>query len=144
MYEYIRVTNENIDKEHICCALSHNNDKQVLSKKSWMKEQFDDGLTFIKSKQRGKCFVEYIPGENAWIPIVANDCMYINCLWVAGSLKGRGYSKDLLDFCIEESRNKGKKGICVLSSRKKKSFLADPNFLAHQGFVVCDEADNGI
>jgi hypothetical protein len=24
--EYIRVTNENIDKEHICCAISNNND----------------------------------------------------------------------------------------------------------------------
>ncbi len=24
--EYIKVTNENIDKEHICCAISNNND----------------------------------------------------------------------------------------------------------------------
>ena len=26
--EYIRVTNENIEKEHICCAISNNNDIQ--------------------------------------------------------------------------------------------------------------------
>ena len=31
--EYIRVTNENIDKEHICCAISNNNDIQVSSKR---------------------------------------------------------------------------------------------------------------
>ncbi len=31
--EYIRVTNENIDKEHICCVISNNNDIQVLSKR---------------------------------------------------------------------------------------------------------------
>ena len=32
--EYIKVTNENIDKEHICCAISNNNDIQVSSKKN--------------------------------------------------------------------------------------------------------------
>ena len=30
--EYIKVTNENIEKEHICCAISNNNDIQVSSK----------------------------------------------------------------------------------------------------------------
>ena len=27
--EYIKVTSENIEKEHICCAISNNNDIQV-------------------------------------------------------------------------------------------------------------------
>lgn len=94
--EYIRVTNENIDKEHICCAISNNNDIQVSSKKDWLNERFDEGLVFLKSKERGKCFIEYIPAENAWNPIVADSYMYINCLWVAGSFKGHGYSTDLL------------------------------------------------
>ena len=71
--EYIRVSNENIDKEHICCAISNNNDIQVSSKKAWLQERFDEGLVFLKSKERGKCFIEYIPAENAWNPIVANS-----------------------------------------------------------------------
>ena len=70
--------------------------------------------------------------------------MYIDCLWVSGSLKGHGYSNDLLDKCIQDSKAKGKKGLCILSSAKKKPFLSDPKFLAHKGFMVCDEADNGI
>ena len=70
--------------------------------------------------------------------------MYINCLWVAGSFKGHGYSTDLLNACIDDCKNKGKKGICILSSKKKKPFLSDPKFLKYKGFVVCDEADNGI
>ena len=57
--EYIRVSNENIDKEHICCAISNNNDIQVSSKKAWLQERFDEGLVFLKSKERGKCFIEY-------------------------------------------------------------------------------------
>ena len=44
--EYIKVTNENIDKEHICCAISNNNDIQVSSQKEWLKEQFREGLFF--------------------------------------------------------------------------------------------------
>lgn len=142
--EYIRVTKDNIEKEHICCAISNNNDLQVVSKKNWLKERFEDGLIFLKSTERGKCFIEYIPAENAWNPIVADGYMYIDCLWVAGSFKGHGFSTDLLNACIKDSKAKGKLGLCILSSAKKKPFLADPKYLKHKGFAVCDEADNGI
>ena len=37
--DYIRVTRENIDKEHICCAMSG---KQSLAKKEWLKQRFED------------------------------------------------------------------------------------------------------
>ena len=142
--EYIRVTSENIEKEHICCAISNNKDIQVSSKKAWLSERFKEGLVFLKSTERGKCFIEYIPAENAWNPIVAEGYMYIDCFWVAGSLKGHGYSSDLLNACIKDSKSKGKKGLCILAAAKKKTFLADPKFLKHKGFTVCDEADNGI
>ncbi len=142
--DYIRVTRENIEKEHICCAISNNNDVQVSSKKMWMDLCFEDGLVFLKSVERGKCFIEYVPAENAWIPIEADKYMYIDCLWVSGSFKGHGYSNDLLEECVRDSREKGMKGLCILSSAKKKPFLADPKYLAHKGFSVCDESDNGI
>lgn len=142
--EYIYVTKENLEKEHICCAISNNKDIQVSSKKSWLNERFDDGLVFLKSVERGKCFIEYLPAENAWNPIDATGYMYIDCLWVSGSLKGHGYSSDLLSKCINNSKEKGKVGLCILSSAKKKPFLADPKFLKYKGFEVADEADNGI
>ena len=142
--EYIRVTKENLEKEHICCAISNNKDVQVSSKKAWLADRFEDGLVFLKSVERGKCFVEYIPAENACVPIEADGYMYIDCLWVSGSLKGHGYSTDLLTACIEDSKGKGKKGLCILCAAKKKPFLADPKFLKYKSFTVCDEADNGI
>lgn len=142
--EYIKVTKENLEKEHICCAISNNKDVQVSSKKAWLAERFDDGLVFLKSVERGKCFIEYIPAENAWNPLDAGGYMYIDCLWVSGSFKGHGYSNDLLSECIRDSKDKGKKGLCILSSAKKKPFLADPKYLEYKGFAVCDEADNGI
>ena len=140
--EYIRITKENIDKEHICCAMSG---KQSLAKKEWLKQRFDEGLVFYRSVERGKCFVEYTPAENAWVPIEADGYLYINCLWVSGSLKGHGYSTELLSECIRDVREQGRKGLCILSAEgRKREFLADPKFLAHQGFAVADVSDCGI
>ena len=139
---YIRITKENIDKEHICCAMSG---KQSIAKKEWLKQRFDEGLVFYRSMERGKCFIEYIPAENAWIPIEADGWIYVNCLWVSGSLKGHGYSNDLLNACIQDARKQEKKGICILCAKgRKREFLADPKFLAYKGFMVGDESDCGI
>ena len=142
--DYIRVTEENIENEHICCAISNNKDVQVASKKAWLTERFDDGLVFLKSVERGKCFIEYIPAEKAWAPIIADGYTYIDCLWVSGSFKGHGYSNDLLGECIKDSKEKGRDGLCILSSAKKKPFLADPSYLKYKGFKACDTSDCGI
>lgn len=140
--EYMKVTKDNIDKEHICCAMSG---KQSEQKKEWMKQRFDDGLVFYKSVERGKCFIEYISAENAWVPIIAPDYLYIYCLWVTGSLKGHGYSNDLLNACINDARRQNKKGVCILSSDgKKREFMSDPKYLEYKGFKVADKSACGI
>ena len=140
--EYIRITKENIDKEHICCAMSG---QQSLAKKEWLKQRFEEGLVFYRSAERGKCFIEYIPAENAWVPIDADGYLYINCLWVSGSLKGHGYSSELLEECLRDAKAQGKNGVCILCAEgRKREFLADPKFLTHKGFKVSDTSDCGI
>lgn len=139
--EYIKLTLENLETEHICCAISNNKDIQVASKKAWLKERIKDGLVFLKSVERGKCFIEYIPAENAWCPIEANGYMHINCFWVSGSFKGHGYANDLLNACIADAKAQGKHGITVISSPKKMPFLSDPKYLAYKGFKVADKAE---
>lgn len=138
--EIITVTKENLEKEHICCAISNNKDCQVSAKKSWLAERFGDGLVFKKGNVRGKCFIEYIPAEKAWAPIEADGYMYIDCLWVSGQFKGQGNSTLLLDECIRDSKEKGMKGLVILSSTKKMPFLSDPKFLRHKGFLLADTA----
>jgi ribosomal protein S18 acetylase RimI-like enzyme len=137
----ITVTNENLEQEHICCAISNNKDCQVAAKKAWMKERFADGLVFKKGDVRGKCFIEYIPAEAAWSPIEADGYMYIDCLWVSGQFKGLGYSNLLLEECIKDSKEKSKTGLAVLSSKKKMPFMADPKFLKYKGFISADTAE---
>jgi len=139
--ELIKITRENLETEHICCAISSNKDCQVRAKKSWLNARLNEGLVFLKCNVRGKCFVEYIPAEHAWAPIEADGYMYIDCLWVSGQFKGQGYSSLLLAECIRDSKAKGKKGIVVLSSKKKAGFLSDPDHLKYKGFLIADTAD---
>ena len=139
---YIRITKDNIDQEHICCAMSG---KQSLAKKEWLKQRLDEGLVFYRSEERGKCFIEYIPAENAWVPLEADGYLYINCLWVSGAMKGHGYADDLLNECVRDAETQGKKGLCILCAEgRKREFLADPKFLAHKGFTLADTSDCGI
>ena len=138
--EYIRLTKENLEREHICCAISNNKDIQVSSKKAWLADRLEEGLVFFKADARGKCFIEYIPAEYAWAPINADGYLYIDCLWVSGQFKGHGHSDDLLDACIRDGKEQGKKGLCVLSSQKKMGFLSDPRYLKYKGFAVADTA----
>ncbi len=136
----IKITHENIETEHICCAISNNTDCQVMSKKAWLKERLDEGLVFLKCDVRGKCFIEYIPVEYAWVPVEAEGFMYINCLWVSGQFKGQGYSNLLLEECIKDSKERGMKGLVTLSSKKKVGFLSDPKYLKYKGFQTIDSA----
>ena len=140
--DYIRITEDNIDGEHICCAMSG---KQSLVKKEWLRQRFAEGLVFYRSRERGKCFIEYIPAEHAWVPIQAEGYLYINCLWVSGSMKGHGYSNDLLAECIRDAKAQGRKGLCTLSAQgRKREFLSDPKYLAHKGFTTADTSVCGI
>lgn len=139
MNEYINLTKENIDDEHICCAIG---DKKHLNgvskKKEWLKNKFAEGHVFRKLNQRGKIFIEYEPIETSYVPIIGKNYEYIYCLWVAGSYKGKGIGKELLEYAILDAKKKGMSGICTLVSKKKKPFLGEKEFFIHYGFKVID------
>jgi len=138
----IKVDASNIDNEHICCAISDKKGETcVSSKKEWMKKQFKEGLVFKKLDARGKVFIEYIPAENAWCPVEAEGYIFINCFWVSGQFKGQGYANKLLEECIYDAKAQNKKGLVVLSSVKKMTFLSDPKYLKYKGFKICDTAE---
>ena len=139
MNEYINLTLENIDEEHICCAIGDKKHQAgVDSKKEWIKSKLKDGHIFRKLNARGKIFIEYEPIETAWIPISGKNYEYIYCLWVAGSFKGKGIGKELIEYAINDSKEKGKSGICTLVSKKKKPFIGEKKFFEHYGFKVVD------
>ncbi len=139
--DIILIDQSNLATEHICCAIAEKKGETcVSSKKAWLAQRFTEGLVFKRLDARGKVFIEYIPVEKAWCPIVADGYMHINCFWVSGQFAGQGYANRLLEECIADARANGKLGLTILSSAKKLPFLSDPKHLNYKGFKLADTA----
>ena len=134
---YLMVDNNNIENEHLCCAISDKKHQDgVVNKKVWLSDQFKKGHRFYKLNQNAKVFIEYVPLEQAWVPVVGENYLYIHCLWVSGSFKENGHASHLINKCISDAKAMGKSGICVISSKKKKPFLTEYSFYKKYGFEV--------
>lgn len=137
--QFKNITLGNLNDEHLCCAIA---DKKhqcgVDTKKVWLKDRIAEGHVFRKLDAKGKVFIEYAPLETAWVPVEGNNYIYIYCLWVSGSFKGKGYAKSLLEYCIDDAKSQGKSGVCILSSKKKQPFLSEKKFMQKYGFQVVD------
>lgn len=137
--QFINITIDNLESQHLCCAISDKKHQQgVSTKKQWLKDRIKEGHVFRKLDAKGKVFIEYAPTETAWVPIHGDNYLYIYCMWVSGSFKGKGYANSLLNYCINDAKEKGKSGICILSSKKKKPYLSDKKFMTKYGFKVVD------
>ncbi len=143
MNEYINLDEKNIEEEHICCAIGDPKHQEgVDKKKEWIKSKLKDGHVFRKLNARGKIFIEYEPIETAWVPINGKNYEYIYCLWVAGSFKGKGIARELLEYAINDAKSKKMSGICTLVSTKKKPFLGEKKFFEYFGFKVVDSIND--
>ncbi len=137
--EFITLTPENLEQEHICCAIADKKHQRgVEEKKAWLAERLTEGHIFRKLNTRGKVFIEYTPLENAWVPVIGDNFLYIHCLWVSGSFKGKGYAQELLASCIADAKEQKRSGVCVISAKKKKPFLSDKAFMIKHGFETVD------
>ena len=143
--EYINLTMDNLDKEHLCCAIADKKHQHGVDvKRAWLKERLDEGHVFRKLDEKGKVFIEYAPLDKAWTPIIGENYIYIYCLWVSGSFKGQGHAKDLLQYCIDDAKERGFSGVCINSSEKKKPFLSDKKFMEKFGFTAVDSIDDYV
>ena len=143
MNEYINLSSDNIADEHICCAIGDPKHQDgVNCKKEWIKSKLKDGHVFRKLNARGKIFIEYEPIETAWTPIEGKNYLYIYCLWVAGSFKGKGIARELLEYAINDAKRSGKSGICTVVTKKKKPFIGDKKFFEHFDFKAVDNVED--
>lgn len=141
---FINLTTENLEQEHLCCIIrSRKPHPGVEAKRQWLSERLKEGHVFRKLNAKGCCFIEYAPLETAWVPINGDNFYYIYCLWVQGEFKGKGYGKELMEYCIADAKEKGKSGICMLGAKKQKNWLSDQAFAKKYGFEVVDITDTG-
>ncbi|MBQ8468373.1 MAG: GNAT family N-acetyltransferase [Clostridia bacterium] len=139
MNDFVNLTLDNIEDEHICCAIGDPKHQEgVNCKKEWIKDKLKGGHIFRKLNARGKIFIEYEPIETAWAPVLGKNYEYIYCLWVAGSFKGKGIAKELLEYAINDAKSKKMSGLCNIVAKKKKPFLGEKTFFEHFGFKVVD------
>lgn len=142
--EFINLTTENLENEHLCCIIrSKNPHPGVEAKRKWLSQRLSEGHIFHKLNVKGCVFIEYAPLETAWVPITGENYLYIYCLWTTAPYKGKGYGRALMEYCIADARAKGKSGICMLGAKKQKAWLTDQAFARRFGFVVADTTDNG-
>lgn len=139
--EIIDLNLENIDTEHLLCAIGNDkkNKERAKVKKAWLKERFPEGHTFKKFNVRGKVFIEYVPAEYAWFPIEAPGYTFIQCFWASGRYKGQGLGAKLLEECEKDSKDKN--GLVAITSNKKRPFMVDKKYYLKKGFEVCDTAN---
>lgn len=141
---FINLTVDNIADEHVCCIIRSKKPHQgIEAKKQWLCKRIEEGHVFRKLDEKGVVFIEYAPIETAWVPIVGDNYYYIYCLWVSGEFKGKGYGKLLLEYCLADAKKNGKSGVCMLGSKKQKSWLSDQSFVKKFGFQTVDTTNHG-
>ncbi|MEG0239218.1 N-acetyltransferase [Anaerorhabdus sp.] len=142
--QFINLNETNIDQEHLCCIIrSRVAHPGVEAKREWLKNRLKEGHVFRKLDVKGTVFIEYAPVESAWVPILGDNYLYLYCLWVDGEFKGKGYGKALLEYCIQDAKEKKKSGICLLGAKKQKHWLTNQNFVKSFGFDIVDSTPSG-
>lgn len=142
--DYINLTSENLAHEHLCCIIRTKKPHPgVEAKRQWLSDRIKEGHVFRKLNAKATVFIEYAPLEKAWVPIVGNNYYYIYCLWTTGEHRGKGYGKQLMEYCLAEAKTNGKSGVCMLGSLKQKAWLTDQSFTKQFGFKTVDATDNG-
>ena len=139
--DFITFTPENLADEHLCCIIrTKTAHPGVEAKRAWLAGRLKEGHVFRKLNVKGCVFIEYAPLENAWVPIVGDNFLYLYCLWIQGAPKGHGYGRQLMESCIDDAKAQGRSGVCMLGAKKQKSWLSDQNFAKKYGFVTVDTA----
>jgi GNAT superfamily N-acetyltransferase len=136
----ITVNAANVDERGFFCYLSKRKSEGYQRKLEWLKARFGEGMCIkmICENDRPVGFIEYAPGERAWRAVKARDYLVIQCMWVVGRWKGKGYGSRLLDACVRDARKQDKDGVAMVTSNR--TWVAGNDLLLKKGFEVVDSA----
>ncbi len=140
-YEIKTVNASNVDESGFFCYMSKGKEAGYKQKRDWLEARFAEGMKLKVIHEiggRDTAFIEYIPGEYAWRAVHAKGYMFIHCIWVVGKGKGKGYSKLLIEECLNDAREQKMKGVAMLTS--DHTWLASKNVFKRNGFTEVDSA----
>lgn len=138
----INVTPENVLEHTLFCVKDVKN-PGFLNKQKWFGQTYREGLRIkiLKDHQdKPIAFIEYVPGENAWRPVEADNYMFIHCMFVYYNKdKNKGNGSMLIRTCEEDATANKMLGLAVLTS--KGSFIADQRLFKKNGFIEVQRKD---
>lgn len=62
---------------------------------------------------------------------------------IMGEHKGHGYGRQLMEYCLNDAKERGKSGVCMLGAEKQKAWLSDQAFAMKYGFEEVDSTKDG-
>jgi len=137
--QLVNVTAENVEETGFFCFMSKKKSQGYQNKLTWLRNRFSEGMRIKMLPLPERGFIEYIPGESAWRSIHADGYMVIHCLWVVGKSKKKGFSRLLLDTCIDDARRSGMRGVAVVTS--EKVWMVGKKVFEGAGFELVESAD---
>ncbi|MED4886620.1 GNAT family N-acetyltransferase [Lysinibacillus sp. FSL R7-0073] len=118
------------------CLRSKKKSEGYKGKNKWLNQQFEKDLRYVQlledHKQVG--FIEYTDAEYSSRVVHADGYVMIHCLWV--SAVGKGYGTQLLKKCMDDAKQRGKKGVAVLTNDHTSWTPSKALFLQHQFQLV--------
>jgi GNAT superfamily N-acetyltransferase len=134
------VSPENILTESLFC-IKDIKKPGFESKRKWFIKRFNEGLRLKILKDHSDKmigFIEYIPSEFAWRPIIADKFMFIHCMYTA-SKKDRnfGYGTTLINEAIKDAKSQNMYGVCVMTS--DGSWITNKSIFEKVGFIQVDK-----
>lgn len=114
-----------------------------LAKMKWITGDKNGGVIIkIALDEQGKQlgFIEYVNSENAWRPVRADNFFFIQCILVISKeARSKGIASSLLNECVNEARQKGKNGVCVICS--SGTWMADRTLFEKNGFTLTESLE---
>ena len=142
-FNIVNLTPENFADYGVCGYKDVAKHKELRAKLNWFKEYYPKGLRIkvVTSPVGGyQGMIEYIPGEYAHRPVIANGFMFIHCIFVGfrKEFKGKGLASALIGECENEAKALEMSGISVVT--RKGSFMAGSDIFKKNGFESIEQA----
>ncbi len=138
----VKVTPENVLEEGIFC-IKNAKSPGFEKKLEWFRKRYQEGLILklVKDDQDVTAgFIEYVPAEYAWRPVMAPNYYFIHCMMIyPNKYKHQGYGAALLQDCIDDARRHHKDGVAVMTSQGP--WMADSQLFTQNGFQLVEGKD---
>jgi len=138
----ISVTPDNVSEVGVFCIKN----KVALgsqAKVAWCKKKGNEKLQLkiaVNSLNKQIGFIEYMPAEEAWRPIEANNYFFIHCIAIfTKEARNQKVGSLLIKSCEEDAKNLNKLGVCVMTS--KGAWMANKKLFDKNGYSKVDELD---